>query len=431
MIRDLPSKIFSSKIFYIIFSLLVAFSLWLYVEISDAQHVFDLTIDAQVQITGEDILLDRDLFISSFTPEFVTLAFDTSRSAAAALRRGSLVVVIDVSRITSSGPTSLEYEIIYPESFDQSQISRVSRSTNRITLNIDRLTSKQILVEAPYNGGTASEYLVVDPIIIDPPIITVFGPEDLLSQISVAFVEILRENLSSTYIEDFPFILLDLDGEPLATELYDQLVINDETVRVTVPIRMIREVPLDVEFFYGAGTTPENLNYTIEPMSIVLTGDPDAFHDLNVLILGTVDTTRFGLRTANPEVFNIIHPSNLENVSGLTQAEVFVETIGLEVDPYSVDNIHAINAPLEYDIEILNERMVVRVRGIREDLDFLAQLMDAGGLNIRIEVDLEGLGPGVHRIFPPNVRISIDGVDRDIGAVGAIAEYIVTVRISE
>jgi len=193
MIIDLFSKIFSSKIFYLVFSLLVAFSLWLYVEISNT-HVYDVTIDAPVQIIGEDILLDRDLFISSYTPEFVTLAFDTSRSAATALRRGSLAVAVDVSRITSSGPISVEHEIIYPENFDQSQIERVSRSTNRITLNIDRLTSKQISVEAPYTGGTASEYLVIDPIIIDPPIITVFGPEDVLSQISVAYVEILREN---------------------------------------------------------------------------------------------------------------------------------------------------------------------------------------------------------------------------------------------
>jgi hypothetical protein len=82
-------------------------------------------------------------------------------------------------------------------------------------------------------------------------------------------------------------------------------------------------------------------------------------------------------------------------------------------------------------VEIINQVIVVRVRGLREDLDALSEVMLAGGHNIRIVVDLEGLEEGVHRIFPPDVEIYVDGFDRTIiGAVGAIAEYIVTVRLT-
>ena len=428
MIRNFLNKIFSSKIFYVIFSVLVAFSLWLFVEINENQED-RVTLELPVYVVGEDILRDRDLFISAINPEYVAISFEASRSAIAELRRGPLVAQIDVSRITSSGVTSVEHEIIFPENFDEGQINGQFASINRITLTIDRLTSKQVLVEAPYLGGTVSDELVVEPTIIDPAVITVYGPEDILSRIGVAYVPILRENISSTYIDDLPFIILDEYGYELEPELHEQLQFNVETVRVTVPVKMIREIPLDVEFFHGAGSSAENIDFYIDPMSIILTGDPDAFYDLNVITLGTIDTTRFGLRTLEPFVFNIIHPSNLENVSGVIQANVFVEVIGLETDSYSVANINAVNIPHGYEVDILNEIMVVRVRGTREDLDYLAESMNAGGLNIRVEVDLEGLDAGTHRVFPPNVRIFIDGIDREIGWVGAIAEYIVTVRL--
>ena len=428
MVRSLLSRIFSSRIFYIAFSLIVAFSLWLYVEISFLEDAHT-TIEAAVQIIGEDILRDRDLFISAYAPESVSVTFDGARSAITILNREDIVVEVDVSKITTTGPTSIEHVIKYPDNFDQGLITRVSFLTNRITLNVDRLTSRQVLVDAQYNGGAAFDDLVIDPLVVDPAVITVNGPEDILSRISVAYVEIIRENLTSTYIDDFSFILLDEDRQPFPPELYEQLTFNNSTVRVTVPIRMIREIPLEVEFFHGAGSSSENIDYYIEPMSIVLTGDPDAFHGLSNIMLGTIDTTRFGLRTSTPEVFNIIVPGNLENVSGFVQANVFVEVLGLRTDTYSVANINAINAPIIYDVEILNERMLIRVRGTNEDLEYLSERIGAGGLNIRVEVDVEGLEPGVHRISPPNVRIYIDGVDRDVGAVGAATDYIVTVRI--
>ena len=428
MIRNFLSKIFSSKIFYLIFSVLVAISLWLFIEINENQEE-RVTFELPVYIIGEDVLRDRDLFISGINPEYVSLSFEASRSAFAELRGEPFFVQIDVSRITTSGITSEEHEIIFPENFDAGQISRQIASTNRITLTIDRLTHERIRVEAPYFGGTASDEFVVDPVIVDPADITIYGPADILSRISVAHVPILRENLSATYIDDLPFILLDEYGEELEAELYEQLVFSDETVRVTVPIRMIREVPLAVEFFHGAGSSDGNIDFYIDPMYIILTGDPDAFADLSVITLGTIDTTRFGLRTAEPMVFNIIHPSNLENVSGTIQANVFVEVIGLETETYSVDNINVINVPIGYEVDVLNEVLLVRIRGTREDLDYLTESMNAGNLNIRIEVDLEGLDAGTHRVSPPNVRIFIDGIDRDIDAVGAVAEYIVTVRL--
>ena len=71
MIRDILSKIFTSRIFYIMFSMLVAFSLWMYVEISDTHERY-IEIQVPVQIIGEDVLHDRDLFISSYNPEYVT-----------------------------------------------------------------------------------------------------------------------------------------------------------------------------------------------------------------------------------------------------------------------------------------------------------------------------------------------------------------------
>jgi YbbR domain-containing protein len=434
MVSDFLSKIFSSKIFYIVFSVVVAVSLWIFVEINENEVQTVTLSEVQVTVIGEEILHDNNLFILSLNPEYVSLTFDTSLSSAAALRSGQLSVQIDVSGIRTSGRRELPHEIIYPEGFDTRSIIRVTSSVSLVSMQIDKRTSKQIQVTAPYTGGTSSpEELIADPALLEPNEITVFGPEEVLSRIRIAHVNIERENISSTYTENLPFILLDYDGEEFDHELYSQLTFSDDMIHVTVPVLMIREMPLDVVFLSGAGASKDNISFSINPQTIWLSGDPDAFREIgNSITIGTIDLTTFGVtNAASPAVFTIIPPANLENDSGITQATVTVEipaAAGLEIDYYSIGNIHPVNIPPGYVVDIITQSVDVRVRGRREDLDILSNLMESGGQNIRVMVDLDGLSPGQQRLFTPRVRVNIDGVEGDIGAVG---EYIVSVRILE
>jgi len=407
------NRIFSSKAFYIIFALLVSIVLWAYVEMTDPQDL-DVTIDrVPIVFLNEDVLHGRNLVKSSVMPEYLSLTFECRRIDAARLR--NVHVTVDLRVITSPGNIQLPFTVIYPPDVNRRSVSLISSSVENIELTVDRLFERTVRVEGVYTGGTASPDLMAGTPQFVPETITIFGPEALVSRVDRAWVPILRENLSTTYVDELEFILQDIHGAEIEPELYDALTFSHERVRVTVPIMTLKDVTLDVNLVPGAGASQANTRVTINPAKITVSGDPSVVADFNNITLGTIDLTAFDLSTA--ETFPIVIPNNVINESGEMEALVTVEVLGLEVGYFIVSNLHVVNVPRGYTATVINQSVVVRIRGSREDLATITPM------NIRVVADLSDFSPGAG-VVP--ARVFIDGV---AGAVGAVGDYRLTVRL--
>jgi len=409
------NKILSSRVFYIVFSLLVSIALWMYVEINEnVIGQFEIANIPVVKL-NEELLSDRNLLISSTNPNLVSLTFDCPRSVATRLNNGPLSVVIDVGGITSTGYTFLRYEIDYPPGIDIKSIENISKSAEGILLYIDRISTVPIPVEVWYKGGVAEGYLQ-DPTVFSPQTIMISGPAEVVSMVKTARVEVARENLASTYYDELPFILLDENGEELDETIRDQLSFSEELINVTIPVRVIKEIALTVTFSFVAGATEQNTNYTVDPPVIVVAGDPDDLRDFNSINLATIDLSRFEYSDTLPP-YQIVLPNNVTNISGETEALVYVEVLGLSMRYLSVSNIFYISEPAGYLVEIRTQSVDVRIRGRQEDLENVTVE------NIRVVADLTDVGPGPQRV---PARVYIDGIDADIGAIG---NYWVTLSV--
>jgi len=424
MIGESLKKIFSSKAFYIVFSLIFAAVLWIYVEINENRPVQHRIEGVQIEYQNEDVFRDRNLVITSRSPQTVTLTVDCSRSVAARLNNRTVTAVVDLQNINSNGSYFQPFTIVYPEGVSTNDISRTTRSVPSIMLSVDILHERQIPVEALYNGGTSSSDFIAETPEFSPQTITVFGPEAVISQIKKAKVPIIRENLSTTLTEDFPFVLIDMDDEELSDDLYESLTFDNDRVKVTVPISLLKEVALHVELVYGAGATAQNTIVSIDPPLISLSGDPEAISDYNSITLGTIDVTRFDLMQAS--MFPIIIQNTFTNVSNVTEALVTVEVRGLEIKHLSVTNLHVINEPRDLDAMIITQSVDVKLRGSKEDLDRLntddLESIDTP-LNVRVVADLTDYSTGTSMV---PARVYIDG---DVGDIGAIGDYRITVRL--
>ena len=408
MVRNFFNKIYASKAFYIVFSVLVSIALWMYVEIRE-------NTTQQIRVTGvpvvclnEDVLSDRNLLISDMRPETVTLTFDCSRSVASKLTKDTLSVVIDLANIVQSGYNTLRHEISYPSGIDESMASIVERSVTQIQLYVDRQSSRGVRVEAPYRGGTAEGYMS-DQTEYSPREITVYGPAEIVSELDVARAQILRENLTTTYNDDVAFTLFNRSGDEIDEEDLAKLTFSDEFIHVSVPVRMIKEVALSVGRSYGSGATEQNTIVTIDPQFITVAGDPEELRDYNSVTLTTVDVTRFAFSDTN--MYPIALPNNFTNISGETEARVLVEVLGLDIKYLAVSNanIHCINLPAGHTVDIITQSLDVRIRGREE---YLFGVTEA---NISVVADLVELGTGTQRV---SSRIYVDGVEADVGAVG-------------
>ena len=415
--RQTIAKIFSSRIFYIVFAILASVALWLYVEINDPQEGA-VTLNVPVTFRNEQTLYDRGL-VNTSAPGTVEVTFTGPRSIVARLNAGTVFAEVDLIGVALPGHNmTMGFSVNYnlPATVNASLLTYI-RSTNHVHVTVERLAAKTVIVDGVYVGGTASPEYVAGVPEFNPQMISVFGPESVIAQIDVAWVEILRENLYETYTNDLPFTLLDAYGVALSQELLEQIRISQDTVRVTVPITMFRDVRLAVSKTLGAGANENNTTFRFSPEYVTISGPPAVLREIDSIIVGTFDLTNMELSWS--QTYPITMPyEDLVNVSGETEAIVSASIQGLEVRTFSVDNIHAINEPDE-PLEIVTRRLDVRIRGSREDLDALAQ-MNETQLNIRVTANLAGAVPGS---VPATVWI-----DGEVGDVGAIGNYSVMVR---
>ena len=417
MFKEILSKL-STRLLYIIFAVIVSIALWLYVEITENELQIDTVSRIEIVFKNEDLLRDRGFLITSHSPEQMSITFEASRTDMAKLAApGALTVEVDLGNISSTGPTELVYEIIYPSNVNSNSVTLLTPATSRITLMVDRILDRQLPVKVNYTGGLASEELIQESVEFDPQTITVWGPESLVTKISYVRVPILREFLSTTFREELEFVLVDENDEILELEpnQLELLEFSHHLIHVTVPIMEMKDVPLTVILAHGAGTSEVNTTVRIEPEFVKVAGDPVALRDLNNIFLGTIDM--LGFSRVSTEAFWIIIPNNLTNISGETEAIAHVEVIGLEIAFHSTSNLQVINTPPGFRAEILTQSLDVRLRGSADDLSTISSL------NLRVVADISNMNQGTARI---PARVYIDGTDAPVDPVGV---YEITVSI--
>lgn len=411
---------FPSNILYAVFAVLLSVFLWLFVEITENEVQIMEISNIEVILRNEEILSDRGLIIAEIETETISITFEGSRSDLTALALpGALTAEVDLAAITSAGGTSLTYEIIYPIAVNPNSVSILGRSVTRIGLRIDRMLERVVPVRVDYTGGTASELLIAEPAEFNPTTISIRGPEDIVSLISYVRVPIFRENLSTTYTEELGFVLYDDYDEQIILDesVLEHIHFSHDTIMVTVPIREIREIPLTVELSHDSSTSSANTRVVISPSTIRVSGDPEVLRDINNILLGTIDMSRFGLTTF--EEFTIVAPNNVTNISGELTAAVMVEVLGLETQFRNVTNLQVVNVPEGLSYEILTQTLAVMIRGSAAELSHVLPV------NIFVVADLSDVNPGTSWL---PARVYLSGIDARVDAVG---EYRMAVSITD
>lgn len=409
-------KIYDSRIFWAVISLLASLSIWIYVTSADSDDFRKVFRNVRVELVGEDSLeSSRNLMVTDVSTSSVTVEITGPRRIVSAMNAEDLVAHIDVSKLTQSSYTQMTYDIVYPSRVDSRDLTVERKYPEYVNFNVSMLTSKSVPVRGGFEGTPAEGFTAEAPI-FEPSTITVTGPEAYLKHVDHAWVTFGKDmEIESTYSVDTNFTLMDANGEPCSTEY---LTNSQETIRATLPILMIKEVKIDVDLIEGAGASSANTKITIDPATITLAGDSAILGGLNRIVLATIDLTDFA--STFSESYTIPFDNELRNLTGLSTANVSLEVVGLETRTYQVRNISYINASEDSTVEIITESLDVRLRGTSEQLD---QVKDE---NIRAVADLTDFKDSTGA-YMPAVKIYVDGFT-DVGAIGD-SEYAISVEI--
>lgn len=400
-------KLYDSRIFWLVLSLLLALALWSYVASLSADE-FKQTFRVRVEFAGEDIIRNsRDLVIIDPDTNTVSVEIVGPRRIVAALSDSDLVARVDVSKLTQATYTSLPYTIIFPDGTDASQLRTNSKTPDTVNFMVSQLSSKTVQVRGSFEGSLAGGYTAETPI-FEPSTIVVSGAEAYIKNVDYAWVTFGKENVSQTYVEETGFVLMDKNAEECSTF---GITFSTDVVTATLPILEIKEVPLTVNLIEGGGASAENTKITIEPQeTVTLAGDSALLAGINRITLATIDLTDFA--SSYSETYPIVVDEALQNITGISEVKVTVEVVGLDTKTFTVDggNISCTNVTEGYEAEILSSNITVTLRGPEESL------REVRSENIRAVADLLDYKNSVGT-FMPEVRIYVDGFT-DVGAIG-------------
>lgn len=413
MTNKKKNKLLDSKVFWAVISLIASLFIWVYITGTQEEIITQSFNNVEVMLIGEDTLqATRGYVVTNVSAETVSVKISGTRGNIGTLSASDVKAVIDVSLISSTGTLTQYYTLTYPDNVNEDAVSLVSSNPQTISFDVTKMSSKSVPVEAKFVGSTAENYIAGE-VEFEPKTIKVSGPESMLEKIDHIYAEMGGDDLTMTRTAEIPIVLIDKDGNTMESE---GLEFDVPTVTVTIPISMMKEVPLYVQCVYGAGATEENTVISIEPNQIMISGDTEIVSGINRIDLATIDLTDFSL--THQDTYLIPLPNGVENVTGVAQADVKIEITGVDTKVFTVTNISTRNLPSGYTLEeITTQSLEVRIRAPQDVLD---QLQPS---NLSAVADLSDITQSGDMFVP--VRIVVDGFT-DAGAVG---EYNIGIKV--
>ena len=398
-------SLYNNKIFWMVISLLASLAIWVYITSVDSDEYKQSFRGVRVELVGEDVLRQsKGLVITDLDTNSVTVELVGPRRIIASLDSADIVAQVDVSKLSQAAYTSLQYSLVFPDRTDSASIQASKKSPDTVNFMVSAQTSKTIQVRGSFEGQLAEGYTAEIPV-FEPSTITISGPDAYISNVSYAWVTFGKDGVDSTYSVETGFVLLDKDGEECATT---GISCSTDVVKATLPLLAKKEVPLNVDLIEGAGATSKNTKVKIEPETITLAGDSALMAELNKITVATIDLTDFGLSFT--DTFTIPLSDEVKNLTGVTEATVTVEVVGLETRTFTVKNISCTNVSDGYEAEIISESITVTLRGTAEQLDQVKTE------NLRAVADLVDY-KGSTGAYMPEVKIHVDGFP-EVGAIG-------------
>ena len=427
-------KILDSKILYMVLSILISLSLWIWVTSRD-ENKEPQNFRLPVTFEGVDILEDRGLMIVNENLT-VNITVQATPMVLAALSDNPPQVIANVSSISSEGTHRVVYSTRLPSGIgvNDNDVEYISgASGTAVNVEVARALRREgIEIRGEWQGSTAEGYLAgdKDDFRFDPGTLTISGRAELVNQVAYAKVVVTGENLTESVGDYYPFQLIGASGDPLDLDISCDV----DMIYTSFPIRATAEIPLDVKVTPGGGLGADDVSVQLDTESIVVAGSREAVDAL--VNLGSITVASIDLATLEDDVaenggersYPIPLTEELENLSGITEVTVTlkmrkrVETREFEV---KADRISTTNVPEGWQPGIITQVLKVKIRGTTALLDELTEE------NIWAVANLQEINAvaGQHTVSA-SVYLNSAGSEGDVGVVNP-ASYTVVVSLAQ
>ncbi len=259
-----------------VLALAFAIVLWLaVVNINDPQQTRTYTV--KVSVENADVLAEEGKYYEvSGGRDTVTFRVSAKRSVHEDLSNSDFKATADLSRLEEE--TRVPVEITATR--HASQLTIANRSYYLYVSVGSTLSNKFVIT--PVVNGEPGEGFAVGGVSVEPNVVTVSGPEEVVSRISQVTATCGVSGMSGDIVESVVPLLLDENGFEIPQ---NDLTLSVATVDVKVDMKTLRTVPIEVA---AGGTLPEGLyldHIEAEPSSLEIIGEASAVNEVTSIAI--------------------------------------------------------------------------------------------------------------------------------------------------
>ena len=419
-LRDMMARIVGSKRFLLLASLLVAVLTWSVLVASDTTLTRPKTFqNVSVSVIGEATLKSRGFIVMDDLDELVSGVRMTVEVTQANYNRVSGTSYnphFDLTEVTGVGENTLE--IAY-----SSQIYGpvISCEPSTITVNVERYMTRRVPVVLEM-VGFAPEDVYLDSYRTDPTMLSVSGPQSLVTSVARAVAKLDLSTLSTDRASDRTALDVELQDASGAVIVSDKLEITNQTVITdsvivdteVVPAAM---VPLELDSLV-TGEPAEGYaleNVYVEQDALRVAAKQEILGSIEFI---TVDQP-LDISGATGNVSGYVKLKKLTGIENTLPGEIAVTA---EIAEKSIERtLRAVDIDVEGVEDGLSAKLsarqsTVQLTGAHSFIDALERE------DVRLFVDASGLGEGKHTL---PVQIGIDNA-QDFTCALSVPEVTVT-----
>ena len=408
------------KVLYLILSVIISVGLWFFVD-EQSQRLVTVTVEGiPVEYTGQDALADSGLMLiageGSGTDEHIDITFRGARRHVVQLERSDVRVTADLSSVKAPGVQTVRPVLSFTDQkkFSFTNTSVYEQSFETATVHIGELSRKDVEVRCELSGSVADGY-TAGKVQMSKTVIALRGQEEDIEKVHYAKVVFnIDEDVKETVTALLDYRLCGENGEIL--DLPD-IHADEGPIQVTLPVYVTKELKLKMDFLEAPGARLRDMEYHIQPESIMVSGDAGILNGMDSITLDSFDLTTVGRDSASHS-YGIVVPDGCENLSGVTRATLEIRCPEKTTAEILVTTIILENAPANRSVELLTTELSVQIFGTAAAVETVHQE------TLAAVVDLSDYAVATGTYMVP-VRLQIgDGV-----SVGVSGTYKVQIRI--
>lgn len=426
-------KILDSKILYIILSILISVSVWIWVTSRDENRDRQSFSNLPVTFEETDILEDRNLMIvnqnitASITVRATPLVLAT-------LNNDPPRLTANVADIRTEGTHTVNYTVNLPSSVRPSDVEIISGlGSNAVRVEVARFLQREVPIQGEFRGSVAPGYLAGDAedFAFSPGVLTISGQAELVNQVAYAKVAVDGEELTENVEKGLPFQLIGASGDPLENLGVSCSV---DEIYTVFPIRATAEIPLEVRLIEGGGLRAGDVKVELSAASIMVAGTREAVTALaneGAIVVATIDLATLDdeyVQNGGQLTYQIPLPDELENLSGVSEVKAGI-TVKKRVETRTFEvttRISALGTPEGWRADIITQAVQVKVRGSKALLDELTEE------SIQVVADLRNINQAAGQYtVPASIRLYSTGTVGEVGVLNPNGSTIVISLVRE